>query len=143
MKRGTALQTLSQDHHQALVVAQKLRRATVDTAPAARRAFLSFWQTDGQKHFRVEEEVLLPAFARHADAGARDAVIRVLAEHVDLRRRAGDMEAQPTPPLHQLRQLGETLHDHVRHEERALFPLVEQALPEPELEALATALAAA
>jgi hypothetical protein len=141
MRRAAALQTLSRDHHQALVVAQKMRRATVDTAPATRSAFLSFWETEGRDHFRSEEELLLPAFARHGDAG-QDAVVRVLVEHVDLRRRAADLQAQPEPPLHELRELGELLHEHVRHEEGTLFRLIEQTMPEPELEALATALTA-
>ena len=139
MRRAGALETLSRDHHLALVIAQKLRRATVDTAPTARRAFISFWETEGQDHFRSEEELLLPAFARHGDAG-HEAVVRVLVDHVDLRRLAADLEAQPEPPLHRLRELGELLHDHVRHEERILFPLIEQALPEPELAAVAAAL---
>ena len=139
MRRAAALEPLSRDHHQALVVAQKLRRATVETAPTARRAFISFWETEGQNHFRSEEELLLPAFARHGDAG-HDAVVRVLVDHVNLRRLAGDLEAQPEPPLHQLRELGELLHEHVRHEERILFPLIEEALPEQELAALAAAL---
>ena len=141
VRRAAALETLSRDHHRALVVAQRLRRATVDTAPTARSGFLSFWETEGRRHLRSEEELLLPAFARHAGMG-HDAVVRVLSEHVELRRRAADVEAQPEPPLHQLRQLGELLHDHVRFEERSLFRLVEQAMPEPELEALATALTA-
>ena len=142
MRRAAALETLSRDHHLALVIAQKLRRATVDTAPTARRAFLSFWEPEGQDHLRSEEELLLPAFARHGDAG-QDAVVRVLVEHVDLRRRAADLRSRPEPPLHELRKLGELLHQHVRHEERTLFRLIEQAMPEPELEALATALTAA
>lgn len=141
MRRAAALETLSRDHHQALVVAQKLRRATVDTAPAARSAFLAYWEAEGRHHFRSEEEVLLPAFARHGDAG-QDAVVRVLVEHVDLRRRAADLEAPREPPLHELRELGELLDQHVRHEERTLFRLIEQAMPEPELDALVTALTA-
>jgi iron-sulfur cluster repair protein YtfE (RIC family) len=37
------------------------------------------------------------------------------------------------PRLSQLHILGEQLQEHVRREERELFPLIEQALPEPEL----------
>ena len=43
MKRSEALASLSRDHHQALVVAQKLRRATDGTAPQARETFLAYW----------------------------------------------------------------------------------------------------
>ena len=139
MTRAAALEELSRDHHHALVVAQGLRRASVDTAAAARRAFLSYWESEGRQHFRSEEEVLLPAFARQGDAG-HEAVVRVLVDHVDLRRRAADVAAHTDLPLHQLRELGERMHAHVRHEERVLFRLIEQALPEPELAALAAAL---
>jgi iron-sulfur cluster repair protein YtfE (RIC family) len=139
MKRATALGSLSRDHHHALVVALKLRRATADTAPVARREFLSYWEREGREHLRSEEEVLLPAFARHGDA-QHDAVIRVLMEHIDLRRRAADVESDADLPLHQIRQLGELLHHHVRHEERVLFRLIEQVVPEAELAGLESVL---
>ena len=67
MKRTAALQPLSRDHHQALSVAQKLRRADAGTAPGVRDAFLEFWRSHGRDHFRSEEEILLPAFAGHGD----------------------------------------------------------------------------
>jgi hemerythrin-like domain-containing protein len=139
MKRSDALAQLSRDHHQGLVVAQRLRRAEEPTAGAARDAFLAFWVQDGSEHFRIEEEILLPAFARHGSPQDQ-AVIRVLTEHVDLRRRAADIAADPEPPLEHLRALGERLNDHIRHEERTLFPLVEAALPDDELVELATAM---
>lgn len=61
MKRHPALESLSRDHHHALVVAQRLKRPTDSTAADARAAFLQYWQADGREHFREEEEVLLPA----------------------------------------------------------------------------------
>lgn len=140
MRRTAALEGLSRDHHLALVVAQKLERATVDTAPIARDAFLSYWESEGRHHLRSEEEVLLPACARYLDIGD-EVVVRVRVEHGDLRRRAAELEADTAPPLHEIRSLGELLRGHVRYEERVLFRLIEQVVPEPELAALATALA--
>jgi hemerythrin-like domain-containing protein len=140
MRRTVALEGLSRDHHRALVVAQKLERATVDTAPMARCAFLSYWESEGRHHLRSEDEVLLPTAARYIDS-RDESVVQVLVEHVALRRRAADLEADADPPLHQIRALGELLRGHVRYEERVLFRLIEQAVPEPELAALATALA--
>src|SRR5829696_2913267 len=78
MKRSHALAPLSRDHHVGLVVAQKLGRATTETSASARQDFLAFWRSDGQRHFRVEEEVLLPRFARHGEAG-HEAVVRVFS----------------------------------------------------------------
>jgi iron-sulfur cluster repair protein YtfE (RIC family) len=142
MRRSDALAPLSRDHHHALVVAQRLQRADAATAPAARDAFLDFWRADGRRHFEVEEEVLLPAFAPR-DAAGEDAVRRVLAEHEDVRARVAALERAGGADLEALQALGALLRDHVRHEERVLFPLIEDALPEPELTRLTAAVQAA
>jgi hemerythrin-like domain-containing protein len=139
MKRSEALSPLSRDHHQGLFVALQLRRADADTAAGAREAFLSFFEQDGARHFRAEEEVLLPAYARHAEPD-EPAVVRVLVEHVDLRRRAQDLAAGAEWDVAELlRELGDRLEGHIRHEERVLFPMIEAALPAEELERLAAA----
>lgn len=139
MKRDPALVSLSHDHHQALFVAQKLRRATAATAGDARDAFLAFWEQHGRAHFRLEEEVLLPGFAAHGDAH-HPLVARALCDHVAIRRRAGQLAGDPTPAVDALQELGAGLADHVRLEERELFPLIERAMPPAELAALAVAL---
>jgi hypothetical protein len=141
VKRADALAILSRDHHHGLVVALRLTRATAATAGEARAAFLEFWAGEGREHFRIEEEVLLPAFAAH-EPPTHPAVVRVLTDHVDIRRRAGDLAAGPEPALDALHELGATLHDHIRHEERVLFALVEDALSDEELAALASAVEA-
>ena len=139
MKRSESLQTLSRDHHQGLSVALQLRRATAVTSAAAKEAFLEFWRSGGRRHFRVEEEVLLPAYARHGPVD-EPAVVRVLTEHVDLRRRSAELEATQAPSLTQLHELGTRLEQHIRHEERVLFPMIEEALPDAELRKLARGL---
>jgi hemerythrin-like domain-containing protein len=138
MKRSVALAHLSRDHHLGLVVAQQLRRPTRANAAAARDAFLTFWDREGHEHFRIEEDVLLPAFARH-HPHTDQAVVRVLTDHVDLRRRAADLAADPDPALEDLHELGERLRAHIRHEERVLFGLIEGALSDGDLAALAAA----
>jgi hemerythrin-like domain-containing protein len=132
MKRSDALAALSRDHHRGLFVALQLKRAEPATAGEARQAFLSFFEGEGARHFRAEEELLLPAYARHAEPD-EPAVVQVLVEHVDLRRRAQDLAADPEPAHTDLRELGLRLERHIRHEERVLFPLVEEALPPGEL----------
>ena len=66
MKRSDELAPLSRDHHQALFVAMKLKRAEADGA----EAFLGFIAAHGGDHFRIEEEILLPAWIA-SDPGAR------------------------------------------------------------------------
>jgi hemerythrin-like domain-containing protein len=140
VKRDPALTSLSHDHHQALFVAQKLRRATADTASDARAAFLAFWDGPGHTHFQTEEQVLLPAYARHGDPH-HALVARALCEHVEIRHRADETARNPAVSAADLNALGERLAAHVRLEERELFPLIEQAMPADQLRALAVALA--
>jgi len=139
MERSEELAPLSREHHVALALALRLRRATETDAAEVREAFLDFFEHESRAHFRAEEELLLPAFARHAPADDPD-VVRVLVEHVEIRRRAADLVAGERPPS-DLNELGEILHDHVRHEERTLFPRIEEALTGEELRTLAAALA--
>jgi hemerythrin HHE cation binding domain-containing protein len=141
MKRSPALTRLSRDHHHGLAVALQLRRTTEESAPAARDAFLTFWHSEGALHFRVEEEVLLPGAAAHVPPD-HAAVARVLSDHAELRRRAASLDAEPlSPPA--LRDLGELLAAHIRHEERTLFPMIEEAMPAGELGELGRAIEAA
>ena len=131
MKRHEALAALSRDHHHALVVAQRLKRANETAAAEAREAFLEYWRADGQRHFREEEDILLPAYAGFGDPEA-PVLARVLVDHVRIRRLAHEV-ASARPSLDTLHILGEQLSAHVRREERELFPLIEQVLPEHEL----------
>jgi iron-sulfur cluster repair protein YtfE (RIC family) len=82
--------------------------------------------------------VLLPALARFADP-EQPVIAKVLIDHVRIRRFAAELaDAKLVATLH---CLGEELEHHVRREERELFPLIERAMPEGELVALAARLA--
>jgi iron-sulfur cluster repair protein YtfE (RIC family) len=135
LKRHDALASLSRDHHHALVVAQRLKRASQATAAAAREAFLDYWRVDGQRHFHEEEEILLPTYAGYRDP-EQPVVARVLIDHIRIRRLAQQL-ATDRPGVGVLHTLGAQLEEHVRREERELFPLIEQALPGVELDRLA------
>jgi hemerythrin-like domain-containing protein len=133
MKRHPALVPLSRDHHHALVIARRLRHATIQTAAETARAFLAHWDAEQKQHFRLEEELLLPAYAAHG-APNHPAVLRMLLDHMLIRRDADQLAN--APPLELLHDLGARLAAHVELEERELFPLIEQTIPEPELDAL-------
>jgi len=136
VKRAEALRPLSREHLAALLTAKKLREATgLDEAAGA---FLDFWHGDGIRHFRIEEDVLLPAWAVHAEVD-RDGVARMLGDHLAIRREALRLEAGDAT-LEEARALGQLLHDHVRFEERELFPKVEEALDPAALSSLAAAI---
>lgn len=139
MKRSDALAKLSRDHHHALVAAQRLRRADAATAPEARAAFLAFWTSEGATHFRLEEEILLPAFAAFGDAH-HPLVLQALGEHVEIRQRAAAVADAREPDVDALHDLGVRLAAHVRLEERELFVHIEETMPPEPLRAVASAL---
>jgi iron-sulfur cluster repair protein YtfE (RIC family) len=137
MKRAAPLQQLSRDHHRALVVARRLKRADSSTALEAGRVFSEFWRSDGEEHFQREEQVLLPGVAAYVEPDT-SVVVRVLTDHVRIRHLAARAGDSPEPET--LHELGTSLEGHVRLEERELFPLLERVVPEAELVQLAARL---
>lgn len=130
MKRHPALAPLSRDHQHALAIAQRLRRATPESAEQAVAGFLTAWELEEKLHFRIEEEVLLPAYAAHGDAG-HPVILRVLVDHLSIRCFAELLATEVS--LQTLHALGERLASHVRLEERELFPLIEESLGDADM----------
>jgi hypothetical protein len=124
MKRARELVPLSREHHEALVLARRAcdpARALAEPV-ALREHLLRRWREHFEPHFRREEDVLLPALQA---AGAAEAAREALSQHAVLRDaieriRAGDLAALP--------DWGAAMHDHVKWEERTLFPLAERVL---------------
>jgi len=147
MKRHLSLHPLSQHHHFALIQALEMRRAA--EAPPEKRAaavdkqaakFVRFWHKAGLAHFCEEEEVLLPAYSRHMRLDQDADVMRILADHAEIRATALDFELRlaariPIEP-EQMAHLAKLLHDHVRLEENVVFPRIEKTLGEDGLKAM-------
>lgn len=142
MKRDPALVSLSHDHHQALFVAHKLTRASPQTADEAVTALRAYWSGHGQAHFRAEEEILFPAYAGHADP-YDPLLARALCDHVAIRQRVQAVCRGPAFGPAALGALGRLMQEHVRLEERQLFPRIEAALSVADLASVADALARA
>jgi iron-sulfur cluster repair protein YtfE (RIC family) len=142
MKRSAELRDLSEEHHYGLVAARNLRLAAESgpPSPAAVGAFLAEWQGEIQVHFRSEEEVLLPQIA--AVLGSRhELVVRTLTEHVEIRLAVRQLEGADEAASQSLAaQVARLLHDHIRFEERVLFPAVETQLAGDALRELGAAL---
>lgn len=133
MKRSEFLKPLSHDHHQALFLSQRLRRVNEDDVDEVAQAYLAYWHKDGARHFSEEEEILLPVYAEHGEIDD-PLVAQVLVEHVKIRSLVRlierDLEELDSETgLERVREIGRLVHDHVRLEERQLFPKIEEALP--------------
>lgn len=128
MKRDPRLHRLSSEHHHALVLARSLESREGPWSASDGAALAERFATELEPHFRVEEELLLPPLAF---TSARALAERTRADHEALRAaleaaRAGDAEAA--------RALGALLREHVRMEERELFPACEALLDDDVLE---------
>jgi len=125
MKRDPRLHDLSRDHHHALVLARQARLAAkgsdeeVDAQLEAARTKL---EHDLLPHFRVEEQLLLPALEA---AGCVDLAERIRVDHARLRDLLRDVQGHARE---RLRRFGQLLRDHVRFEEHELFPAAEEKL---------------
>ncbi len=139
MKRHPDLREFSDDHHQGLVNAFRLKRTAAGegvTPDEAARAFLKFWSEDTSLHFRKEEEVLLPVVARYGGNLQDECVVVMLAQHARIRGLAmqlGDEVERDDVRRETLQTLGDELEAHIRLEERGLFPALEESLSEQAL----------
>jgi quercetin dioxygenase-like cupin family protein len=129
VKRHQALVPLSHDHHHALVRARELRRAATageEERRAAAARFRRFFADETSRHFREEEEQLFPLLD-----GEPAPLVQALREHQRLRalvRRLGE-----DPSAETMTAVGELLEAHVRLEERVLFELLQEEVPEERL----------
>ncbi len=131
MKRAQALQGLSREHHEALVLARRASATAADpNSPGASvqsAHLLKRWALQFAPHLALEERTLLPALERKAHTAE---VALALTQHAALRDlierlRLGDVQA--------LALWGDAMSAHVRFEERSLFPLAETVLTPSEL----------
>ncbi len=133
MKRSKQLETLSFEHHDGLVVANRVKRGLEKQANTAEMVayVLHIWDTLLVEHFAQEEATLLEVLERTPEA--RERKERMLKEHqefagiVEKLREGVDIEQNLT-------EFAELLNNHIRFEERELFPLVEELATEEELE---------
>ncbi|MGD9734788.1 MAG: hemerythrin domain-containing protein [Solirubrobacterales bacterium] len=141
MRRHPALAPLSRDHHRALVEARAARAAASGDARArveGGRRFAAFFAGHAVPHFRSEEEDIFPLLSR--DGGEPpESLTRALLDHVRLHALAGEIRAgveSGDVDGAALEAAGALLAEHVRLEERVLFPLIEERAGEEGLAAL-------
>ena len=135
IKRNENLVPLSKDHHSTLLFCWKIRtglKLQVDTM-RMKRYVQYFWQTHMQPHFYEEETIL---FAPVQDA----AVQKALDEHSDIKEQIETIIASENVHPLQLKMLADAVDNHVRYEERELFPHLENILTEEQLKEIGSEL---
>ncbi|MFC0015175.1 MULTISPECIES: hemerythrin domain-containing protein [Allobacillus] len=134
MKRHEGLIPLSHHHHHALVVSKSLKEIGTGksdkTYKVILRELIDFWEKDGNEHFRDEEEVLIPLYLRFENEPDIDLIKKVLYQHAEIRGMIAAIRNNQQADHEQLNLLGYLLEEHVRLEERELFPIIEKAVPD-------------
>ncbi|HMS15363.1 MAG TPA: hemerythrin domain-containing protein [Planctomycetota bacterium] len=139
MKRHEAFKDLSRDHMFALRCAHHIDQAVrnVVNGPSledACEALLKSWDNDILWHFREEEDVILPILSRHFAIADDPDFARMLNDHCWLRDGVERLRSTMCNPDSGLAgEVARRLHDHVRLEERVLFPRIEGLLCAAEL----------
>ncbi|MRH43508.1 hemerythrin domain-containing protein [Aquibacillus halophilus] len=139
MERHESLYPLSHHHHHALFLALSLRKVGTEKSKLSvdemKKELQLFWEPNGQQHFRDEEEILLPAYAQNESIDHPE-ITAMLLEHVKIRSLINQILNQTEELEPMMHELGQLLDIHIRREERVIFPMIEQALPEDVLKGL-------
>lgn len=130
VKRNPHIVKLSQDHHASLMFCWKIRQGAKYHAATERmvKYVQYFWEHHFSEHFKEEEEFL---FAPLKDA----AVLKAIEDHQKIKTKVDKIiisgnEDQQTNLL----KLADLVDQHVRYEERILFPHLEKKLSEEQLQ---------
>ncbi len=133
MKRSKELETLSWEHHDGLVIAARIKN---DLKKEAEPTHLIPYITDIytnylRHHFKQEEDSFLTPVKPFSEA---DILIkRMLDEHQQFAEIFAQIDPLDSEVFVYVGRFGELLHDHIRFEERQLFPLIEELLSAEQL----------
>jgi len=129
IKRSRQLTPLSKDHHDGLLFAWKIKQGLKNGADIKLIGDYVewFWKNHLQEHFMEEEQILAP----HLPAG-NELLKQMIDEHHEIEGMIHINENIPDQGL--LGNLAQAIDDHIRFEERQLFPYAEKMIPEKELD---------
>lgn len=132
MQRSTHLEPLSHDHFEGLLVARRVRAGLARKAPPEVIApyVAHFWKHYLSRHFEQEEALLLPLLDR---IGAGALGERMVREHRSLEELVTALDEVGPERASTLGTFAATLRDHIRFEERELFPELERRAAEADL----------
>lgn len=127
LKRHKALQPLSREHHQGLLLSWKIRAGfSKNVAPERIKTYADwFFNTHLIPHFDMEEQHVFTILEVN-----NELVKRALADH----RRLKQLFNDGTDITIALSKIEEELNQHIRFEERILFPEIQKVATESQLE---------
>lgn len=132
-KRHESLVPLARDHHEGLILALQLQQGK--NALEHLWSHDPVWQANYVRdfytqhllpHFTAEEQALFPLAKEHVKESI-PLVDELIAQHRAMEQRVSMLNSNSGAELEeQLRQFGTLLEDHIRKEDRILFPMFEE-----------------
>ncbi len=122
IKRSKELVYLSRDHHDGLLLCWKIRTGLRNNIQPERIAayVIDYMHNELEEHFREEEFYVYPLLPK------TDKLIQLaISQHSSLRVRVLQLSGNRTDTA-LLTAIAEELDEHIRYEERELFPYIEQ-----------------
>ena len=139
MKRANQLQPLSRQHHLGLNLSRHAKECT-DTPDEIAKHWhnLTSYIDDMQYHFQIEDNLIANALEpyRAIQPDVASVLETLDGQHKQLHQlmntagKSGGKDVTVT----QVKELGTLLYDHIRFEERELYPTIEKYLTEAELD---------
>ncbi len=131
IRRSKELVPLSKEHHEGLLFGWKIKQGLRNgTGHQVIADFIQwFWEAHLQEHFRKEEKVL----AIHLPQD-NELVQKMLEEHEQVEALIHICAMIKDADI--FLQLADGLHNHIRFEERTLFPYAEKEIPAATMEAI-------
>ncbi|KAA9038023.1 hemerythrin domain-containing protein [Ginsengibacter hankyongi] len=138
IKRSEHMLKLSKEHHSGLLFCWKIRQGLKRGVTTERiiKYTQYFWSHHLDEHFREEETIL---FSPLKD----ELVQRAIEHHKQIKHTLGALQGSSADDAKQkLAQLANLVDDHIRYEERKLFPHLEKTLSDEQLNKIGQQLAA-
>jgi len=137
MQRHIALQKLSREHHDSLVMAQKILRTVKDADQDELNQMIDiireYYENELEAHFQHEEQAIFATLFKHYRQHIDLATV-LLKEHGYLRILV--QRIKPDTARADLQDFATVLKNHTRIEERELFPLIEELFSEDQFNAV-------
>ena len=128
IKRSKELAPLSREHHDGLLFAWKIKQGLANGTPVETLCNYTrwFWSNHIKPHFKDEEKVLVKFLPTD-----NSLVQQMIKEHAQIRDLVISLDKKPDS--NSLKTLSEFINNHIRFEERDLFPYDEKTLTPEQL----------
>ncbi len=128
IKRNENLVLFSREHHHGLVFCTRLKKANQASNSVLKLFIHEFYKNYLEEHFKNEEQLLLPLLSD------TEISTQFLDEHNQIRQLIDRVRISTNDIQNISLELGQLINDHIRFEERVLFPWLEKVCSEEELD---------